>query len=347
VSLAVGAPAPGLLAHLAGLGEPDLGEPATAAAVFTATVDAGVLTLPLPGGGATGQRWAALAAPGAADLTLARLAEGHADALAILAELAGPQPAPRSRWAVWAAEPPAAPVRARRQGPTWRLSGRKTWCSGARACTHALVTAHEPEGQRLFAVDLADPRVAPVPGGWAAVGMAGSDSAAVDLRDAPAVPVGGPGGYLQRPGFWHGGAGVAACWYGGAVAVARTLLAAAGRRDVGAHALAHLGAVDAALTATGLWLAAAADEIDRDPADLAGARRRARRVRAAVEATAPEVLDRVGRALGAGPLCQSRGHARRVADLTVYLRQSHAERDLADLGADVAAAAAAGEGPRW
>ena len=45
------------------------------------------------------------------------------------------------------------------------------------------------------------------------------------------------------------------------------------------------------------------------------------------------MLDRVGRALGAGPLCLDPVHAQRVADLPVYLRQSHAERDLAGLGA--------------
>jgi hypothetical protein len=44
------------------------------------------------------------------------------------------------------------------------------------------------------------------------------------------------------------------------------------------------------------------------------------------------VIDRVGRALGAGPLCLDGDHAARVADLTVYLRQSHAERDLQRLG---------------
>lgn len=44
------------------------------------------------------------------------------------------------------------------------------------------------------------------------------------------------------------------------------------------------------------------------------------------------MIDRVGRALGAGPLCRDADHARRVADLTVYLRQSHAEADLEQLG---------------
>ena len=45
------------------------------------------------------------------------------------------------------------------------------------------------------------------------------------------------------------------------------------------------------------------------------------------------MLTHVGRALGAGPLCLDAVHAQRAADLPVYLRQSHAERDLAGLGA--------------
>jgi hypothetical protein len=47
-------------------------------------------------------------------------------------------------------------------------------------------------------------------------------------------------------------------------------------------------------------------------------------------------MNRVGRALGAGPLGHDEAHSRRVADLTVYLRQHHAERDLADIGSLVA-----------
>ena len=104
--------------------------------------------------------------------------------------------------------------------------------------------------------------------------------------------------------------------------------------DIGPHALAHLGAIDVALTTARAALDRAADEIDADPDDRrAGGRRRALRVRAQIEAAATDVMDRVGRALGAGPLCRDEAHSRRVADLTVYLRQHHAERDLAELGA--------------
>jgi hypothetical protein len=59
-------------------------------------------------------------------------------------------------------------------------------------------------------------------------------------------------------------------------------------------------------------------------------------VRALTEAVAADVLTRTGRALGAGPLGHDEAHSRAVADLTVYLRQHHAERDLARLGELVA-----------
>jgi hypothetical protein len=212
-----------------------------------------------------------------------------------------------------------------------RLSGTKQYCSGASTCTHVLVTADAADGRRLFAV--ATEALQPVPGSWPAVGMAGSDTLDVAFPEVPATPVGPPGAYTDRPGFAHGGVGVAACWYGGARAVGAMLLTAAAQHDAGPHALAHLGAVDIALRAAGAALDEAADEIDADPADGKDAGWiRALRVRALVEAAATQVMGHVGRALGAGPLCHDAAHARRVADLTVYLRQHHAERDLAALG---------------
>jgi hypothetical protein len=153
------------------------------------------------------------------------------------------------------------------------------------------------------------------------------------FTDLPAQEVGGPGAYVRRPGFAHGGIGVAACWYGGAVAASRVLREAAALRAE-PHTDAHLGAVDVQLYAAGVLLAQAAAEIDLDPSDeRGGARLRAMRVRAFVESACAAVLDHVGRATGAGPLCHDARHARNAADLAVYIRQHHAERDLAGLGA--------------
>jgi alkylation response protein AidB-like acyl-CoA dehydrogenase len=305
------------------------------ASAFADLVSSGQLDLPLPGSGRTCERWSAFSGLGGRDLSLARLSEGHADALAILAELDGPAVVANSRWGVWAAQPPGPGLTARQFDDGWRVSGVKQYCSGARSCTDALVTATAGDGDRLFAVSTG--AAVPLPGTWPAVGMADSDTLNVRFPDTQAQPVGPPGGYVNRPGFAHGGVGVAACWYGGARAIGSALAQAAARRDIGPHSLAHLGAVDIALRAAKSALDDSAAEIDADPLDLkSGGRALALRVRALVEATATEVMNRVGRALGAGPLCHDEAHARRVADLTVYLRQHHAERNLAELGAIVA-----------
>jgi alkylation response protein AidB-like acyl-CoA dehydrogenase len=305
------------------------------AQAFAAAVELGRLDIPLPGSGATRERWAAFASLAGEDLSLARLGEGHADAVAILAELGGPRPGPGSRWGVWAASPPGPNVTASLRGGTWVLQGTKQYCSGARACTHALITAAAGDGTRLFAVPVED--LEPRDGSWPATGMAGSDTLDVGFPGVQADPVGPPGGYTDRPGFSHGGAGVAACWYGGARAVARVLLNAASKRDVGPHALAHLGAVDLGLRTARDALGQAADEIDADPGDLRGqGPLRALRVRTLTEGVATDVLARTGRALGAGPLSHDEAHSRAVADLTVYLRQHHAERDLTRIGELVA-----------
>jgi hypothetical protein len=309
------------------------------ARAFTSAVESGGLDLPLPGHGRTRVRWAALASLAETDLSLARLGEGHADAIAILDELGGPGAPPRSRWGVWAARPPGPRLTAEQRGGGWWLDGIKQYCSGARVCTHALVTADTAEGVRLFAVRTAADGVRPLPGTWPAAGMAGSDTLNVVFHGVPAEPVGPPGGYTARPGFSHGGCGVAACWYGGARGVAQPLLTAAADRDIGPHAFAHLGAVDIGLRTASAALDRAADEIDDDPFDRKNsAACRALRIRALVAGVAADALNRVGHALGAGPLCHDAGHARAVADLTVYLRQHHAERDLEELGRLVAVA---------
>jgi alkylation response protein AidB-like acyl-CoA dehydrogenase len=263
------------------------------------------------------------------------LAEAHTDAAAILAELGGPQPSSDELWGVWAAEASDVVVIAHNAGDRVVLDGAKPWCSGAGLCTHALVTARLGDGGRgLFAVDLGGGAVQPLERTWRNAGMAESDTRSVQFGGATAVPVGGAGDYLNRPGFWFGAIGVAACWLGGARAVAAPLYRrAAGHSIDDHHLLAHLGAVDAAITAGEAALTVAADQVDADPQDRSGlAELTARRVRAIVETAVTETLGRTDRALGPGPLCLDEKHAKAVADLTVYVRQSHAEHDLAVLG---------------
>ncbi|GLP73967.1 acyl-CoA dehydrogenase [Mycobacterium antarcticum] len=307
------------------------------AALVRRWLEAGELDLPAPGSGRTGSRWWKLAAMSENDVVAGRLAEAHTDALAILGELGGPRPASGELWGVWAAEAPQSVVTVREDDEGRAvLEGTKAWCSGAGICTHALVTARRDDNARgLYAVELGQPAVAPQPDQWRNVGMHDSDTRAVGFNAAIGVPVGLPGEYLTRPGFWHGAMGVAACWLGGARGVAAPLYRAVSEEHEGAptdaHARAHLGAVDAALAAAEAMLVSAACYVDAEPH---GARAEliARRVRAVVEHAVDEAITRTGRALGPAPLVLDGRHAQRVADLTIYVRQSHAERDLAALG---------------
>ncbi len=295
--------------------------------------------LPAPGVGSTAALWSALATLAATDLTVARVVEPHLDALAIMAQLPEPPDldvigaGPDSTWGVFAAEGPGRRLEAREDGDRWELDGVKPWCSLAADLSHAVVTAWTPAGKRrAFAVALDAIGVTVGAAPWHARGLRAVTSGPVTFDRVSAVPVGPDEWYLRRPGFAWGGMGVAACWYGGAVGVARALADQARSRELDQVGLMHLGAVDNALHAARCVLLDAAGHVDAGAADGAAGRIAALRVRAQVAAAVEEILTRAGHAMGPAPLCFSEEHAGRVADLQVYVRQEHAERDQAALG---------------
>jgi hypothetical protein len=340
-------------------------------------INAGLDLLPGPGQGRTLQRWRMLARVAADDLALAKLYESHTDALAILAELEPAGPAHGSRmaavapvltdvvpeadlvsdarlnghfqtsstvtppaYAVWAAEAPDARVTVTRtEEGRVLLSGRKAWCSGAADVERALLTSWMPDGSGpwLADVDLHQPGVRIDDTAWAAVGMAGTGTATVSFEDVPARLLGDAAGYLHRPGFWQGGAGIAACWHGALESLAEALrLATSLRQGEAWHLQLALGQVDGLLSANAATLREAASWMDRHP--QADARAWTLRVRTATDETAQRVIRSVSRALGPGPFCRHAHLARLLADLPVFLRQSHGDRDLAALGALASAA---------
>lgn len=317
-------------------------------AQLQALVAAGLDELPWPGSGRTLQRWQALAAVAAYDLSLAKWYEGHTDALAVLNELNEPAPPAGACLGMWAAEPPDGRVTFERL-PTGevRLRGTKRWCSGAGDVTHGLLTAWADgpdaadSGPWLVLVDMAQPEVQVQPGAWCAVGMADSRSLDVQLDGATARLCGTSGAYLRRPGFWQGGIGVAACWYGGCLALGQALHRAAARlADAPADrrwpAQVALGQADVELQTLAALLRQAAAWVDAHPHD--DAQVLALQVRSAVDMAAQRLLVLAGRALGATPYCRDAHFARLAADLPVFVRQTHADRDLASLARRVGTA---------
>jgi alkylation response protein AidB-like acyl-CoA dehydrogenase len=299
---------------------------------LAALLAAGELHLPLPGGGETLQRLLALYRFGEQDLSLARLAEAHTDAVAILAE-AGRSAIPGALYGVWASDGPDGRVTAENAGDGGAsLCGTKRYCSGANIVDVALITAHEADALQLFELPLSSTGVRIGEGGWATPAFAGTGTREIELNNVyldGAARVGGANWYLERVGFWHGALGPAACWAGGAAGLIEAALRL-NRRDP--HSRAQLGALKAARWGNLAVLEQAARETDKDPSSATAARERAYLVRHLIERSCTEILDRFGRATGPQLLAFDGAIAQRYSELTLYIRQCHAERDLEQAG---------------
>ena len=314
--------------------------PAAVAAQLGGMLRAGELDLPRrepgtpPGGGRRWPDW------GGRDLSLARLAEGHVDALAILAE-AGRAPAPGALYGVWASRSGGAAVRLERRGSSRVLAGTMRFCSGARVLDRALVVADPPgeapsDGRLLLDVDVT---VAGVEarrrhlvhrrdGGRRHPGRRVRRRPGHRRRTWSASPAGtstAPASRsVARGSRPSGGEAPPACSSGCSGICARPRMRTSWHTSASCTPL--LAAADALLRQT-------AAVVDADPAGDHGLA--VATVRAAVERAAREVVDRAPRIVGPAPLSRDADLARALADLALYVRQHHAERDHAALGGQV------------
>jgi alkylation response protein AidB-like acyl-CoA dehydrogenase len=293
-----------------------------------------VARMPLPGSGHTPRRHQALCHWGARDLSLARLAEAHSDALAILAECGHP-PRAGALYGVWASDAPPSRVTCERlSSGEWRIEGIKQFCSGAALLDAALVTVHHAGDLFMFDLPIKDAGVLLQPSTWISPAFADTSTTAVKFDSvviSDSHRLGDAGWYLTRPGFWHGSIGPAACWAGGAHALIDAA-ASANRRDP--HSRAHVGALEAIAWGLRAILEQAGREIDGDPHDESGtARTRGLKVRHLIERACSEVLDRFARATGPHLLAYDAHVVRQHQALALYIRQCHGERDLATIPA--------------
>ena len=172
---------------------------------------------------------------GRADLVMARLFEGHVNALKLIA-LYG-TPAQRAQAAddaragrllgVWGAEGerPAA-----LSGN--RLTGAKRFCSGLGVVARAVVPVRTDAGAQLVLVDAGD-TARMDPAAWTASAMRASASGGYDMEGLAAEPLGPPGAYAIEPHFEGGIWRYCAAHVGGAEALVQDMRdrLAAQRRD--------------------------------------------------------------------------------------------------------------------
>lgn len=270
-------------------------------------------------------RWQILSYVAGVDLTIAKWFESHLDALSILHEV-GYGGVDQGLWAVWAAESHSDPIRYE-QG---KIVGTKEWCSGANMVDHALMTyRNTADESQLIIVDMHQSGIEIDNEEWQAVGMQATDTATLQFHEVPASQVGKANAYLERVGFWHGAAGVAACWHGATVYLASYLISAYHQKPNHYKAM-YIGQISTALAVTQQYFYHVADLIDNQPQishELA-----IRQLRSQVEKVARQVMEIVGQALGAAPFCRNSHFARLSADLPVFIRQSHGAFDLQKIG---------------
>ena len=280
----------------------------------------------------------ALVAVAEANLPVARLLEGHVNAVLLLDVHAGLAPPP-GLLGVWGADG-AAPLAL---GPGSRLAGGKRFASGLGCVAHAVVTVGQGEAARLALVDVSDPR-RHRPGTWDMAGMRATVSGDVDLTGLAPRWLGGPGDYFAEPHFLGGVWRIAALQLGGTLGLlgaARDPLDAAGR--LGAEAqVARLGPLVArAMAAFGLVERAAA--VASGPAGRAEPERAVTlslQARLLTEDLAQDAVAAVERSVGLAHFAAGAETRRIARDLATYCRQ--AARDAFERRAGAAALARPG-----
>jgi alkylation response protein AidB-like acyl-CoA dehydrogenase len=302
---------------------------------------AALLRAPLPAAsGGVGLCWEAgsigagvdvLRLLGRANLAVARLYEGHVNAVKLVylygshrtqKAVAGAV-ASGALLAVWGADG-ATPVTARAGGRGFRLYGEKTYASGLGLVAQAVISFTDAEGSKRLALVVADDPARADTSGWLVSGMRATASGTFDVTgleiDADAV-LGGPDAYHLEPHFHGGTWRYAAAQLGGIEALAEAMRAdlSARGRLIDAHQAARFGRAAMAVETARLWVMAAAHTVEAAGAETAT---RAVLARLVVERAATETMAEVDRALGAASYFIDHPVERLRRDLSFYLRQA-------------------------
>ncbi len=279
---------------------------------------------------------------GYANLSVARLFEGHFNALFLIAKFGSEAQFARALrdaeqghlFAIWNADAANA-VRISKAQREMALTGAKRFCSGAGFVKRALITAATDEGGPLLVLAELDTHTKVDLSTWKPLGMRASMSGTVDFTGAPSARltiIGQPGDYTREP-FFSGGA-----WrFLSAQLGAINALADCVREDLHATGRHHDPLQNArfaktliAVETAELWVASASKkaEDNRLPSDLRIAY--VGLARHAVEQASYLVMETLQRSLGLNALLQPHRAERIMRDLSTYLRQPAPDRVLAN-----------------
>jgi alkylation response protein AidB-like acyl-CoA dehydrogenase len=307
--------------------------------------EAGLHTVPIPremGGKAWGVEpgtWRhllrLLKIIGRGNLSVGRIYEGHINALQLILQWGSPtqiQTAARDvqngrLFGVWNTEAPNDGLTLTEfGGGRFRLSGAKTFASGASILQRVFANAAITAGWQMCLVPLDQIKVERDADSWQPLGMRATESIRVNFDgvevDETAL-VGKPGDYTREPWFSGGAIRFAAVQLGGAEAIAETsrhFLRQEGRIE-DPHQAIRAGEMAALLESGNLWLEGAASRAELAAACPEELVAYAGLMRRTIERIGLEVIEHAVRSSGARALLRPNSLERLVRDLTMYLRQ--------------------------
>jgi alkylation response protein AidB-like acyl-CoA dehydrogenase len=299
----------------------------------------------------------------AADLSLARCWEGHANSLVLIDALGAEAQKSRwfdgvvhhgEKWVAWSGEPKARKpgegkrfgTTVRREGNGWIVNGTKVFATSATGADWAILlvdtagpggarNSESPDGVLMLACELADPSVSVDSSWWDPIGMRATVSHLVRF-DHTYIPdtqrIGEPGDYLRQGWQTAFIPHYAASFLGAAEAAYQYAVEYLTRQGKATdpYVQQRVGEMAVAVETGELWLQHVAELWDagrRMEARLAGSR-----ARHLAEHLALETVNHCVRACGARCLVRPSPIERIQRDLTFYVRHDNDDHILATIG---------------
>jgi alkylation response protein AidB-like acyl-CoA dehydrogenase len=278
---------------------------------------------------------------GAADLSVARLFEGHVNAIMLVSKYGTPTQieslASSTRAGglsgVWGAED-AVGLRRVHSGASWSLQGRKVLASGVEFISRPLVTVSTADGHLLYLLEMTSPERVNT-SSWTPLGMKASGSGTIDLTGVVVgdfEQVGQAGDYMRQPMFSGGAWRFCAAQLGAAERLTKLFceqLRSRGRQD-DPYQLERVAACAAACGTALFWIEEASRRFADGSLEPAAVVAFVNMTRIVTERAALDVIQNVQRGLGLSGFMKPNPIERICRDLSTYLRQPVPDLAMSD-----------------
>lgn len=278
---------------------------------------------------------------GEADLSLARLFEGHVNAVTLVSKYGNPTQIKSLASSiragglsgVWGAED-AIGLRRVRSGASWSLVGRKVLASGVEFISRPLVTVGTADGHLLYLLEMTSPERVNT-SSWTPLGMKASGSGSIDLTGVVVgdfEQIGQAGDYMRQPFFSGGAWRFCAAQLGAAERLTKLFceqLRSRGRQD-DPYQLERVATCTAACGTALFWIEEASRRFADESLKPAAVVAFVNMTRMITERAALDVIENVQRGLGLSGFMRPNPIERICRDLSTYLRQPVPDLAMSD-----------------